>query len=396
MSVSYDFTTVTPRYNMGSGKWDEMKTVNPNVAPDVIPFSVADMEFQMAPEIIHTLQQELNTRILGYTNATESYKQVVCDWMERRHGWKAKPEWIEPSHGVVDALFTSVKTYTQPGHGVLLMTPVYYPMYSAMLRVSRVLEDCPLIRTGDTYKIDFDKLEALAAKDSTKLMLLCSPHNPCGRVWTREELTQSGEICLRPHVLVVSDEIHSDIVMPGYTHTVFASISEDFAQNSIICTSPSKTFNIAGLQTTNVLIPNPVLRDQFHQELRRSGSNPKCNVLGYIACQAAYEKGEPWMNEMLKVIWKNYQTAKDFLQREFPQITVFQMQGTYLMWMDWNALGYDAKELERKNRMEAQLFFDEGAVFGEAGSCFERWNLACPTHYVEAALERMKAVYGNK
>ncbi|MDR3767666.1 MAG: MalY/PatB family protein [Butyricicoccus sp.] len=394
MSTTYDFSTVTPRFGAGSGKWDRMKLINPQLEEGIVPFSVADMEFQMAPEIIQTLQQDLNTRILGYTNPTDSYKQTVCNWMERHYAWHAQPEWIEPSHGVVDALFTAVKAYTQPGDSVLLMTPVYYPMYYAIERSNRKIAECALVRQGDTYVIDFDELRRQSSQSSVKLMLLCSPHNPCGRVWTKEELTKIGEICLENHVVVVSDEIHADIIMPGHTHTVFASINEEFAQNSVICTSPSKTFNLAGLQTSNIFIPSEKLREQFHHEMWCCSTNLKCNVLGYVACQAAYEKGEPWMKRMLDVIWTNYQLVKSFLAREFPQITVFQMQGTYLMWMDWNALGYSAEELEHKNRMEAQLFFDEGPMFGKAGQGFERWNLACPTQYVQNALERLKAVYG--
>lgn len=393
MKRIYDFTTVTPRYQMGSNKWDEMKEVNPEVAEDVIPFSVADMEFKTAPEIVEGLKEELDTKILGYTNADDNYKEAVCGWMKKRYGWDARPEWILPSHGVVDAFFTAVKAFTNPGEGVILMTPVYYPMYSAIQRNDRVLEDCPLIRTEDTYVIDYDKLEELASKENTRLLILCSPHNPCGRVWTSEELLKVGDICMRNRVMVVSDEIHADILMPGHKHRVFADLREDFAEHCIICTSPSKTFNIAGLQTTNVFAPNPEIRAAFYQELRKNGSNPKCNALGYAACRIAYQKGEAWLEEMLEVIWNNYNLVRDFMNQYLPQVRVYRMEGTYLLWMDWNGLGLDYKELEKKNRMEAQLFFDEGYVFGKAGEGFVRWNLACPTSCIEKALERIRNVY---
>ncbi len=362
---------------------------------DIIPFSVADMEFVTAPQIVDGLKYELDHSILGYANATDTYKETVCGWMKRRHGWDAKPEWILPSHGVVDAFFEAVKTYTKEGEGVMLMTPVYYPMYYAVKNTNRVLVDCPLLRVGDTYEINFEDFENKARDENTKLLILCSPHNPCGRVWTKDELTRIGMICLEHHVLVVSDEIHFDLVMPGYCHTVFASISETFADNCVVCTSPSKTFNLAGLQTSNIFIPNPVLREQFLKALMMNNINPKCNVLGYRACEIAYRSCESWLEEVIRIVDKNRSLIIDFMAKEFPQIQVMKLEATYLLWMDWSGLGIESRELERINHEEARLFFDEGYIFGNQGDCFERWNLACPTRYVEEGLQRMKNTYSK-
>ena len=391
--MKYDFETVHKRYNTGSKKWDELAANGVKEDEDIIPFSVADMEFVTAPEIVDSLKHELDHNIMGYANPTQEYLEAVCQWMKKRHDWDAKTEWILPAHGVIDAFFETVKIYTQKGDGVMLMTPVYYPMYHAVNNNNRVLVDCSLVLKGNRYEIDFEDFEEKAADENTKLLILCSPHNPCGRVWTREELERIGEICLKHHVLVVSDEIHFDLVMPGHKHIVFASLSEEIANNCILCTAPSKTFNLAGLQTSNIFIPNPELREKYLNALKSSTPNPKCNILGYSACKTAYNHCEKWLDEVLSVIDTNRKLVVDFLSKEFPQIKVIDLEATYLLWMDWRGLGIDSKELERINHEEAKLFFDEGYVFGAQGDGFERWNLACPTRYVEEALERMKDAY---
>ena len=391
--MAYDFETVHKRFNTGSFKWNELAQHGITEADDIIPFSVADMEFVTAPEIIDALKRELDTSIMGYANPTSSYLESVCSWLKTRPNWDAKPEWILPSHGIVDAFFQAVRTYTNEGDGIILNTPVYYPMYEAITMNKRVLVDNPLINTGTRYEIDFDDLERKAADPKTTMLILCSPHNPCGRVFTREELTRIGDICLKNGVLVLSDEIHFDLVMPGHKHTVFASINDEFANNSVICTAPSKTFNIAGLQTSSILIPNPNLREKFLNTLKLCQPNPKCNILGYRACEAAYRNCAKWLDEALKVIDTNRKLITDFIQKELPAIKVYDLEGTYLMWLDCNGLGLDYKELERINHDEAKLFFDEGYVFGKQGEGFERWNIACPTRYITDALERMKAAY---
>lgn len=393
--MTYDFTTVHKRHHTGSQKWDELISYGVKDFEDIIPFSVADMEFVTAPEIVDALKYELDNSVMGYANPTDEYLETVCNWLQTRHNWIAKPEYILPSHGIVDAFFEAVKVYTRPGDGVMLMTPVYYPMYSAVRMTGRVLVDNKLIDTGNTYEIDFDDFERKAADENTKMLILCSPHNPCGRVWTSEELSRIAQICLKYNVLVVSDEIHSDLIMPGYTHTVYASLSDEVANNCILCTAPSKTFNLAGLQTSNIFIPNPELRKKFLASLRLSNPNPKCNILGYRACEAAYKNCSSWLDEAISVTYANYMAIKDFLAREIPQVKPYDLQGTYLLWLDCRGVGLDYRELERVNHEEARLFFDEGYVFGYQGEGFERWNLACPTRYIHEALDRMKAAYGK-
>ena len=275
----------------------------------------------------------------------------------------------------------------------MLMTPVYYPMYRAVNDNSRVLVDCPLVYKGDRYEIDFADFERKAADENTKLLILCSPHNPIGRVWRRDELEHIAEICLKHHVLVLSDEIHFDLVMPGHKHIVYASLSEEAANNCIVCTAPSKTFNLAGLQTSNIFVPNPALREQYMAGLKRGNPNPKCNILGYRACEAAYKHSAPWLEQAIQVIDTNRKLVADFMAREFPQVQVIDLEATYLLWMNWRGLGLDSRELERINHQEARLFFDEGYIFGAQGDGFERWNLACPTRYIREALERMKTAY---
>ena len=393
--MTYDFTTTHKRFHSGSGKWNDLLQYGYSEDTDIIPFSVADMEFTTAPEIVDAIKHALDSTVLGYANPTPEYLEAVCSWMHSRQHWDAKPEWILNTHGVVDAFFAAVRAFTHEGDGVMLMTPVYYPMYMAIDFTHRKLVDCQLINTGTSYSIDFPEFERMASDPNTKMLILCSPHNPTGRVWTREELTRIGDICLKNHVLVVSDEIHSDLIMPGHEHTVFAGINEDFAQNSLILTAPSKTFNIAGLQTSNIFIPNGELRAKYFAELRCSNPNPKCNILGYVAAEAAYRHCGMWLDECLKVIDRNRKIIAEFMAEEFPQIKMHELEGTYLVWLDMTGLGIGFQELERLNREEAGLFFDEGYIFGKQGECFERWNIACPERYIREALTRMKEVYSK-
>ncbi len=387
----YDFETVIKRHGTGSGKWDEM-TKYQRVGEDVIPFSVADMEFKNPPEILDGLKRFIDNSVLGYAQPTEAYNIAVKNWMLRRHGWVIDTEWIKGAPGVINAFFTAVKAFTREGEGVMLMTPVYYPMYFAIYRNNRTLVNNRLVIKDGRYEIDFDDFEQKAKDPNTKLLILCSPHNPIGRVWTRDELIKIGRICVDNNVLVVSDEIHNDLIMPGHRHTVFASICDEFAQNSIICTAPSKSFNIAGLQTANIIIPNRKIRDRYWAEVCTTDGNPKCNILGLEACRLAYESCEEWLRQVIEIIDTNRRLVTEFLNREFPQIRVFELEGTYLLWMDFNGLGIECKELARILKEEAFLFFDDGYIFGEQGAGFERWNLACPTKYIHAGLKRLKSV----
>ncbi len=387
---NYDFETIIPRYNTGSGKWAEVQRVLGDTPEDVVPFSVADMEFITAPEIREGLKSFIDNSILGYSIAPDRYKDAVVHWMKTKHNWDIQKEWICSAHGVVDAFHLAIKSYTNEGDGVILMTPVYYPMYAAITKNNRVLIENKLVKGEKNYTIDFKDLEDKASDEKTKLLILCSPHNPVGRVWTKDELYKIAEICKKHNVLVISDEIHFDFVDKGYTHIVYSSLSEEVADNSVILTSPSKTFNVAGLQTACVLIKNEALRDRFMSEIKTTAGVPKCNILGYEACTIAYTQGETWLEEAKKIIYKNRDIIVDFLSKEFPSVKVFDLEGTYLLWMDFSSLGINHLELEKIMKHEAHLFFDEGYIFGEEGIGFERWNLACPTKSIEDALIRLK------
>lgn len=386
--MKYDFETVVNRYGKGSAKYEQMLGWNPDVSEDIIPFSVADMELKNAPEIVEGLKSYLDSHILGYTLPTEGYLNAVCGWMKRRHDWEIKPEWIVGAAGVVGAFYSAIKALTKPGEGVIIMSPVYYPFYSAIELNGRKTVKNPLINTGETYVIDYDDLEEKAKDPNNKILLFCSPHNPVGRVWMKEELEKVAEICLRNEVIIISDEIHFDLIMPGYEHTVFANISEEVANNMIVCTAPSKTFNLAGMQTSNIIIPNQKLRDAYLAEVTSNGFFT-LNILGYKACEIAYTQCENWLDQLIELIYNNHLELKKYLEKNLPQVKVYDLEGTYLQWMDFKELGMNKDELEEFMHREAKVFFDEGYVFGEEGNGFERMNIACPTNVMMTALKRM-------
>jgi putative C-S lyase len=289
---------------------------------------------------------------------------------------------------VVAALYHGVAAYTEKGDGVIIMPPVYYPFTMAVAENGRELAGVPLIQNGLSYTIDYEALERTARNPKNKLLIFCSPHNPVGRVWMKEELLRVAEICLRNNVLVISDEIHFDLLLPGVTHTVYASLSEEAAQNCVVCTAPSKTFNLAGMQTSNIIVPNRGLREKLKEQVLKSAfHNP--GVLGIKTCEIAYTQCEGWLDELLQVIAANYRLLSDFVAKNLPMITVFPLEGTYLVWMDFRALALDYKALEEFMIHDAELFLDEGAMFGSEGRGFERINIACPSFVLEEALERL-------
>ena len=387
--MKYDFQTVINRTNTGSAKWEQMKGCNTNLSENIVPFSVADMELKNAPEIVEGLKKYIDSTILGYTVPTESYLDAVCGWMKKRHNWQIKPEWIVGSAGVVGAFFSTIKAFSNPGDGIIIMTPVYYPFYHAIEKNDRKLVKNPLINNGSTYVIDYEELDKKTQNPNNKILLFCSPHNPTGRVWTREELKKTGEICLRNNVLIISDEIHFDLIMPGYKHTVFASISEELANNMVVCTAPSKTFNLAGMQTSNIIIPNKELRDGYIKEVESNGFF-SLGILGYKACEIAYTQCEDWLDQLIKLIYNNHLELKKYIEENIPVIKVYDLEGTYLQWMDFNGLGLSKDELEKLMQEKAMLFLDEGYLFGEEGNGYQRMNIACPTKVMMDALIRLK------
>jgi aminotransferase/cystathionine beta-lyase len=392
--MTYDFTTIVDRSDSGSEKWEQMKRWKPDVSPKVVPFSVADMELKNPPQIIEGLKKYLDTAVLGYTTPTEGYLGAVRGWMKRRHGWDIESEWILGSEGVVGAFFSAIRAFSEPGEGVIIQTPAYYPFYRAVEKNGRRLVRNPLVNTGDTYLIDYEDLERKARDPRNTVLLFCSPHNPTGRVWKREELARVGEICLRNRVTIISDEIHFDLIMPGHRHTVFATVSEELARNMIVCTAPSKTFNLAGMHASNIIIPDRRLRERYRTEVESSGFF-SLSVLGYKACEIAYTECDAWLDALLVHIHRNHLELKKFIDENIPAIKAFDLEGTYLQWMDFRALGLDKDTLERQLHEKAELFFDEGYIFGEEGSGFERMNLACPTATMMEGLRRLKAMVGG-
>ena len=389
--MKHDFVTVVDRSFMGSSKWEGMKKKNPDVPAKIIPFSVADMELKNPPEIMEGLKEALDSDlILGYTTMTPAYLEAVRGFMKRRHGWEIRTDWIVPSPGVVPALSYAVSALTEPGDGVIIMPPVYYPFSMVTEMNGRTLVENPLIDNGGRYEIDFEDLEEKAKNPNNRLLIFCSPHNPVGRVWTREELERVAEICVRNHVFVVSDEIHFDLIMPGKKHTVFAELSKEAAENCIVCTAPSKTFNLAGMQTSNLMIPNPEIRERMEKELRRNAF-VGLGILGQTACQLAYERCDDWLNELLIHLDGNRRYVEHFLEEQIPQIKAYPLEGTYLMWLDFRGLGLSCEELENCMVREAYLFFDEGYIFGTGGAGFERMNIACPRQALEGAMNRLKS-----
>jgi len=384
--MKYDFTSIPDRSRCGSSKWDAV----PGASVDKVPLSTADMEFPMAPPIVEAIRQAAESTIYGYTQPTPAYYQAVCGWMKRRHDYDVDPQEIVMTPGVVYALGMLIKALSAPGDGVIVLTPVYYPFDLSVISQGRTILYSALKVEEGRYVIDYEDLERQAAKAEAKLLLFCNPHNPVGRVWTREELERVVDICDRNGVFIIDDEIHNDLIMPGHTHTVMANISPRARQICAVCTAPSKTFNLAGLQCSNIIIADPQAR------LKAIATNAlnlitHLNTFGYVACQAAYDHCEDWLEELLTVIDGNAKYVTAFMAEHFPEVKVYPLEGTYLLWLDMNGLGFSYKELEAFMKEEAGLYLDEGYIFGPAGKGFERINLACARETLEKSMARFLA-----
>lgn len=388
MIKKYDFETTISKKGQGSYKWEQMYKVNPDMEEGIVPLSVADMELKIAPEITEGIKRYLDEAIPGYTGTYENYYKAVTGWMERRHGFQIEKEWIVTSPGVVSAIYDCVKAYTEEGEGVITFTPVYYPFYSAIKDNGRKLVQCELINNDGYYEIDFEKFEELAKEEDNRLFILCSPHNPVGRVWKKEELEKIGEIALRNNLIIVSDEIHSDIVMPGKKHFILQMLSEELAEITVTCTAPTKSFNLAGIGISNIIIKNSRLRKKFSTEQGKSASHVFA-ALGYKACELAYTKGEEWFDEFILLIDKNQKMVNQFFENKFVNIKAPLIEGTYLQWIDFRALGMRKEELKKFFNEKLKVFMSEGYTFGEGGDGFERMNLAAPSKVIERALENI-------
>lgn len=386
--MSYDFTTLRDRFSMSSGKWLGMRRANPDVPAGVAPFSTADMDLVPPPQLSEGLKELVGSAIFGYTRPWQGYYDAVTGWMKRRHNWDVQAEWIVTTPGIVTALYDAVKAYAKPGEGVILLTPVYGPFYGAAKANGCVVVESALIPTADSYEIDFADFEEKAKDPNNTMLIFCSPHNPIGRVWRREELEKVADICLRNGLTVVCDEIHHDLIMPGYEHTVFATLSPEIADVTVTCTAASKTFNIAALQTSAIIISNPELRAAFSKAMGGHGTHG-ANMIGYRGTEIAYTQCEDWLEELLVLIKSNYDYVCSYCAENIPEIKVTRMEGTYLPWLDMRAFGLEEKELEQQLNQKACIFGNMGSAFGEKGTGFLRLTLTCPHWVIVDAMDRL-------
>ena len=356
----------------------------------ILPMWVADMDFSSPEPVVKALQERARHGIFGYTQPDQAYLEAVTGWMKKRHGWPVEESWIVTTQGVVPALHLLVRALTRPGDKILIQQPVYYPFFSAIENNGCQIVSNALVLTEGQYHMDYDDLESKAADPDVKLAILCSPHNPVGRVWTREELQRFGHICQRNHVQVISDEIHGDLVYPGVMFCPFSMADSAFQENSIVCTAPSKTFNLAGLQTSNIFIPDRKTRQQFKESLLANGLFG-INPFGATACRVAYEQGEPWLEDLLHYLNNNLNELTRLFKSDIPEIKVIQPQGTYLVWFDCRSLGLDKHQFRNLFLNQARVFLDEGSLFGPEGDGFQRINIACPRTLLMEALGRIVA-----
>lgn len=390
---AYNFDEVIDRKGTNCLKYDF--AVERGYPEGVLPFWVADMDFRTAPPVIEELERRVQHGIFGYTDPGADYRAAVWNWMKTQHDWMPAVGSLTITPGVVFALGMAVQSFTAPGDAVLIQQPVYYPFSSIILGNDRQLVNSPLVLKDGHYEIDFVDFEQKITSKNVKLFLLCNPHNPAGRVYTRDELQKMATICLQHGVTIVADEIHNDFIRKGYEHTVLASLGNDIAQHVVTCTAPSKTFNLAGLQISNIFIENESMRQKFRATIDHAGySQP--NALGMFAAQAAYEKGLPWLEALRDYLEQNYQKTKAFLAQHLPKVTLIEPEGTYLLWLDFRAYGLSAKELDHLIVHEANLWLDSGHIFGKDGEGFERLNIACPWATLEQGLKQLARTFKNR
>ena len=383
------FDEIIDRHNTNSEKYDF--TVERGKPADILPLWVADMDFRAPEEVLDALHQAVSHGIFGYSEVKSDYYEVIANWFTRYFQWTPKEEWLIKTPGVVFAINAAIRGLTKENDAILIQTPVYYPFGNSVIQNNRKLVKNELVYQNGHYEIDFTDFEKKIADNQVKMFILCSPHNPVGRVWTKEELGKIAEICTRYQVLVVSDEIHCDFTYEGHPHTVFADISKEMEEQCVICTAPSKTFNLAGLQTSNIFIPNAELREKVKEAIFCGTGYAEINILGLVACKAAYEKGDRWLGELKEYLRENLDYVRDFLATRIPQIHLVEPEGTYLIWLDCSALGLTDAELEDFIVNKAKLWLDGGNMFGEHCGQFERVNMTCPRSVLQKALEQLEA-----
>ena len=383
----YDFDKVIDRHGTNCLKFDFAKERGKN--GDELSLWVADMDFQVAKPITDALQVQVNHGIYGYTEVKSDYFDIVKNWFKDNFDWEIKKGSLVKTPGVVYAIAMAVKAFTKEGEAVIIQQPVYYPFSEMIIANNRKLVNSPLVLKDGRYEIDFEDFEKKIVENNVKLFILCSPHNPVGRVWSVEELKRIGDICIKHDVVIFSDEIHADFVYEPNKHHVFASLGESYAANSVIATAPSKSFNIAGLQVSNIFIENKKLRDAFRNEIVKSGYS-QLNTMGLAAARAAYESGKEWLDEVRAYIKDNLIFFRDYLKENIGELSLIEPEGTYLVWVDFRKLGLSEKQREDLIVNKAKLWIDSGAMFGVDGEGFERFNIACPRSYLKKALDSLK------
>lgn len=389
--MRYDFDKIVNRFNTESVKWNLANEKYGN--KDVIPMWVADMDFEVAKPISEAIRKRASHDIYGYTLKGESYYEAVINWMDKHHNWQIKKDWINYTPGIVPALNYLIRTYANSGDEIIIQTPAYHPFYSSVKNNGCIIVENPLLYENGNYKMDFNDLKKKITK-RTKIFMLCNPHNPVGRVWSKDELIKLGQICIENNILVISDEIHFDLIYNGIQHTVFASISEEFAQNSVICTAPSKTFNIAGLQVSNIIIPNDKLRNLYSITLENNAIQG-INSFASVALEAAYNEGEEWLQQLLQYLEENLNFLMKYFEERIPKIKVIKPEGTYLVWIDCSELNMSPNELEEFFARKVKVRFNDGILFGLEGAKFQRINIACSRSVLNDALERIEREVNN-
>lgn len=382
--LRYNFDKVIDRRNSASYKWDQSEKLFGNA--NILPLWVADMDFQPPQEVVDIVKERAALGIYGYTFRTQGYYDAIMAWQKKRHGWNVSQSWIASSPGVVTSLSLLVDLLTEPGDAVILQSPVYYPFYDVIRMNERKIVKNPLVLKDGQYRIDFEHLETLM-REGARCMLFCSPHNPGGRVWTEDELRQLGALALRYNVKIISDEIHEDLVFKPHRHIPLASLSEDLAEITATCIAPSKTFNLAGLQSSCVLIPNAKLKRAFEHKLKTLSIHMD-SYFGGAATEASYRHGEEWLDALMEYLERNLNFLMSFFKRELPQCNVIKPEGTYLVWVDCSAISSDPERLKRLMYDEAKVAFNEGSMFGEEGKGFLRINIACPRSILEQGLRQ--------
>ncbi len=387
--MNHNFDELIERKNTNSIKYDFAK--ERGKPEDILPLWVADMDFQTPICVRDALINSTQHGIFGYSDVKESYVETLQKWFSEKFDFQIESSWLVKTPGVVFAICQAINAFTEVGDAVMIQRPVYYPFFESIEKNGRNVVNNALVYENGKYEIDFLDFEEKIIKNHVKLFILCNPHNPVGRVWTKEELIKMGDICLKHGVLVVSDEIHADFVREGFIHSVFTNLKKEFLDISIICTAPSKTFNLAGLQVSNIFIPNEGLRSKFKKEITKTGYS-QLNTLGLVACQAAYEMGTPWLVALKQYLEENLIYVRNFLVENLPQLKLIEPEGTYLLWVDFKSLGLEDKELDHLIVNKGKLWFDTGTMFGVEGSGFQRINIACPREILKEALQRLQRI----